>query len=67
MSIFTGQNPRIMGATVYALDRTHGLAPARPIGEDETVTAILDSYSGLIETDKGNVYGNGSFGIRRFA
>lgn len=66
INIFNGTNPIIVGATVYALNLTHGLAPARPIGEDETVVAVLDSYSGLIETDKGNVYGNGNFGIRRY-
>lgn len=61
-----GARPRIIGATVYALNRTHGLAPARPQGSDETVTEVLNDYSGLIRTDAGNVYSNGEFGIRCF-
>ena len=67
MNIFTGAQPRIIGATVYALNLTHGLAPARPAGEPEIVTEVISSYSGLIKTDKGNVYSNGEFGIQSFA
>lgn len=54
-SIFTGAKPRIIGATVYALNRTYGLAPAREAGGDETVVEVIDGYSGLIRTDAGNV------------
>jgi hypothetical protein len=66
-SIFTGTKPRIIGATVYALNRTHGLAPAREAGADETVVEVIDGHSGLIRTDAGNVYSNGDFGIKRYA
>lgn len=66
-SIYTGPKPRILGATVYALNRTHGLAPARDIGPDETVVEVINSYSGLIRTDAGNVYSNGEFGIKHYA
>lgn len=67
MSIFTGASPRIIGATIYALNRTHGLAPARERGQDESVTEVIDGHTGLIKTDAGNVYANGDFGITRFA
>lgn len=66
MSIFTGTTPRIIGATIYALNRTHGLAPARPAGPDEKVVEVIDGHSGLIRTDAGNVYANGDFGIKRY-
>lgn len=66
-NIFAGPVPRIIGATIYALNRTFGLAPARPAGDDETVTEVIDSHSGLVRTDAGNVYANGDFGIKRFA
>lgn len=66
-SIFTGTSPRIIGATVYALNRTHGLAPAREAGAPEVVAEVIDGYTGLIRTDAGNVYSNGNFGILRFA
>jgi hypothetical protein len=65
-NIFAGQKPRIIGATIYALNKTHGLAPARPAGEPEVVTKVIDDYSGVVETDKGNVYVNGDFGILKF-
>jgi len=64
--IFAGKTPRIVGATVYALNRTHGLIPPREVGPHETVARVVDSYYGLIETVEGNVYSNGDFGIDRF-
>jgi hypothetical protein len=67
MSVFSGPTPRIIGATIYALNRTHGLAPAQGYGPPETVTEVLDGYSGLVKTAEGNVYANGSFGITKFA
>lgn len=67
MSIFAGVAPKIVGATVYSLNRTHGLAPAREAGASEIVTEVVDGYSGVIRTDAGNVYSNGDFGILRFA
>lgn len=67
MSIFTGPAPKIIGATVYALNRTHGLAPAREQGAPEIVVEVINGHSGVIRTDKGNVYFNGDFGIQRFA
>jgi hypothetical protein len=67
VTVFSGAAPKIIGATVYALNRTHGLAPARELGKDEKVTEVLDAHSGLIKTDAGNVYSNGDFGIKRFA
>ncbi|WP_454112789.1 hypothetical protein [Microbacterium maritypicum] len=67
MNLFSGSTPKIVGATVYALNKTHGLAPAREAGEPETVTEVINDYSGLIRTDAGNVYANGEFGILRFA
>jgi len=67
VSIFTGHAPQIIGATVYALNRTHGLAPARPAGAPEIVTEVIDGHSGLIRTAEGNVYANGDFGIHHFA
>ena len=67
MSIFTGTAPKIVGATVYALNRTHGLAPSREPGKPEIVTEVIDDYTGLIRTAEGNVYSNGDFGIARFA
>lgn len=66
-SIYAGEKPRIIGATIYALNRTHGLAPARGRGADETVVEVINDYSGLIRTDAGNVYSNGDFGIKRYA
>lgn len=66
-NIFAGAAPRIIGATVYALNLTHGLAPARERGEPEIVVEVVNSYSGLIKTDAGNLYSNGDFGISRFA
>lgn len=66
-SIFAGTVPRIIGATIYALNLTHGLAPAREWGEPEIVVEVVNSHSGLIKTDAGNVYSNGEFGIHRFA
>lgn len=67
MSIFTGPAPKIIGATVYALNLTHGLAPARPAGPMEVVVEVIDGHSGMIRTDAGNVYSNGDFGIWKFA
>ncbi len=67
MSIFTGSAPRIIGATVYALNRTHGLAPAREPGGKEKVVEVIDGHTGLIRTEAGNVYANGDFGIWSFA
>jgi hypothetical protein len=67
MSIFTGAAPRIMGATVYALNRTHGLAPAREAGAPEIVVEVIDGHRGLIKTAEGHVYANGDFEILRFA
>jgi len=64
-NLFSGPQPRIIGATVYALNRTHGLAPARDRGEPETVSEVIDSYHGLIRTAEGNLYSNGDFGIAR--
>ena len=66
-SIYIGKKPRIIGATIYALNLTHGLAPAREPGADETVVEVINDYSGLIRTDAGNVYANGDFAIKRFA
>jgi hypothetical protein len=66
MSIFTDPKPRIIGATIYALNLTHGLAPAREAGADEKVVEVINGYSGIVRTDAGNVYANGDFGIRRF-
>ncbi|MGF3055653.1 hypothetical protein [Microbacterium sp. YY-01] len=66
-SIFTGPVPTIIGATVYALNRTFGLAPARDAGSPEIVVEVIDGYSGLIKTNAGKVYSNGDFGILRFA
>lgn len=65
--IFAGQQPKIIGATIYALNRTHGLAPARPAGSPEVVVEVVNSYNGTIKTDQGNMYSNGDFGITRFA
>lgn len=67
MNIFSGPQPKIIGATVYALNRAHGLAPARNAGPLETVAKVIDGYCGMIETTAGNVYINGDFGIRNFA
>lgn len=64
--MFTGPNPKIIGATVYALNKTYGLAPARETGPAETVTEVIDSRTGLILTAEGNVYSNGDFGIQKF-
>jgi hypothetical protein len=66
-NIFAGQHLRILGATIYALNKTHGLAPAREAGEPETVVEIVDSHTGLIKTAEGNLYSNGEFGILRYA
>lgn len=65
INIFTGENPRIIGATVYALNHTF-FGPPRPLGKPETVARVLDGFDGLIETVEGNVYRNGGFGITRF-
>ena len=67
MNAFAGPNPRIIGAKVYALNLTHGLAPARSRGELETVSEVVDAYHGTIRTEEGNVYSNGAFGIQSFA
>lgn len=67
MSIFAGPTPKILGATVYALNLTHGLAPAREAGPHEVVVEVINEYSGLIRTDAGNVYANGDFNIVRYA
>ena len=66
-NLFSGSKPRIIGATVYALNRTHGLAPARPAGDPEIVVRVVNSYYGLIQTAEGNLYCNGDFGIARLA
>lgn len=58
--------PRIIGATIYALNRTYSLAPTRAHGEPETVIKVLNAHTGLVKTNIGNVYTNGEFGILRF-
>jgi hypothetical protein len=58
---------RIIGATIRATNRTFGLAPARPAGEPETVTEVIDAYSLIVGTDAGNVYANGDFTIVCYA
>ena len=47
-SIYTGEKPRIIGATIYALNRTYGLAPARPV-DASTVAAHLALFHGGIQ------------------
>lgn len=66
MDYYSGPAPKIIGATVYALNRTFGLAPAREHGTHETVTEVIDSRTGLIRTDQGNIYSNGDFNVVKF-
>jgi hypothetical protein len=58
---------KIIGATVRATNRTHGLRPAQPLGPEETVAEVVNSYNLTIRTVEGNVYLNGGFTIIRFA
>lgn len=66
-NIYAGPTPRILGASVYALNLTFGLAPSRDAGTPEIVTEVLNDYSGLIKTDAGHIYANGDFGILQFS
>lgn len=52
----------LIGATVYALNRTHGLAPSRPAGSHETVVAV-NTWNGAVITDHNHYYMNGDYGI----
>lgn len=67
MNIFIGQKPKIIGATIYALNRTHGLSPAREYGDHETVTRVIDAYHGTVETEQGNVYDASDYNIHHYA
>lgn len=58
---------RILGATIRATNRTHGLAPARPYGDLETVAEVVNPYDMTIRTVEGNVYPNGGYLIMRYA
>jgi hypothetical protein len=58
---------RLLGATVRATNLTHGLRPAQPWGEPETVTAIVDPRTLLIETAEGSLYSNGGFVVIHWA
>ena len=57
---------KLIGATVRAANRTHGLAPARPWGEPETVAEVLNEHSLTIRTVEGNVYLLGGYLIVRY-
>lgn len=57
----------LIGATVRATNRTFGLRPAQPYGEEETVAEIVDAYHLVIKTVEGNVYSNGDFLVMRHA
>jgi len=57
---------RIIGATIRATNRTHGLRPAQPWGPEETVTEVINTYNLTVATAEGNVYLNGDFTIIRF-
>lgn len=57
---------KLIGATVRATNRTYGLAPARPLGDEEIVTKV-DSYDSTIYTDKGNCYLLGGYLVMRHA
>lgn len=58
---------KIIGATIRATNRTYGLAPARPLGDPETVTEVVSEYDMTIRTAEGNVYLNGDYRIMRYA
>lgn len=58
---------KIIGATIRATNRSHGLAPARPWGEAETVAEVVCEYDMTIRTVEGNTYLNGGYTIMRYA
>lgn len=58
---------KIIGATVRATNRTHGLTPARDSGKPETVTEVVDEYDMTIRTSEGNVYLRGGYTISHYA
>jgi hypothetical protein len=58
---------KIIGATIRATNRTHGLAPSRPWGKEETVEEIVCEYDMTIRTVEGNTYLNGDYTIMRYA
>lgn len=58
---------KIIGATIRATNRTHGLAPARDWGKPETVTEVVNEYDMTIATAEGNIYLNGDYTIIRYA
>lgn len=66
MSTYTGQQNKIIGAIIRATNRTYGLAPSRPLGEEETVMEIVSEYDMTIRTFEGNVYLNGDYMIMRW-
>lgn len=57
---------RMIGATIRATNRTHGLAPARDAGDPEVVVEVVNAYDLTVRTDAGNVYANGDYSIVRF-
>ena len=60
-------NHKIIGAAVRATNRTHGLAPSRPLGDEETVAEVVNEYNMTIRTTEGNVYSSGDYRIMRYA
>lgn len=62
----TTTSHRLIGATIRAAHRTHGLAPAREPGPLETVVAV-ESFDNTVETAEGNLYLGGGYIIIRLA
>jgi hypothetical protein len=57
---------KLIGATIRATNRTYGLAPARPYGDEETVTDV-DPYDASVKTAEGNSYMLGGYLVMRLA
>lgn len=55
---------KLIGATVRATNRTYGLLPAQPYGDEETVVSV-NEYDATVRTAEGNTYMLGGYLVMR--